>query len=149
MRSLWMNCFYFNTWSVTGVQSYLVDHLQLLNMFHLWNVVFLSLLISSNLRSIMVIHTCISHLNIIIFHFYQKKVLLLAMHQLQIPLECEESVKSRDFILREAGNPDIHRTSVRIIWMMTSIYIYLKRVLVILVNAAHFTRFAHFYSAPG
>lgn len=124
MRSLWMNCFYFNTWSVTGVQSYLVDHLQLLNMFHLRNVVFLSLLISSNLRSIMVIHTCISHLNIIIFHFYQKKVLLLAMHQLQIPLECEESVKSRDFILREAGNPELHRTSVRIIeWWRQSIFI--------------------------
>lgn len=38
-------------------------------------------------------------------------VLLLAMHQLQIPLECEESIISKDFILREAGNPDIHRTS--------------------------------------
>ncbi|XP_061182731.1 guanine nucleotide-binding protein G(s) subunit alpha-like isoform X2 [Saccostrea echinata] len=38
-------------------------------------------------------------------------VLLLAMHQLDIPLENEESQGSRDFILREAGNPDLHRTS--------------------------------------
>jgi hypothetical protein len=39
-------------------------------------------------------------------------VLLSAMHQLDIPLEKEESEKSREFILKEAGNPDIHRTNV-------------------------------------
>ncbi|XP_022300612.2 guanine nucleotide-binding protein G(s) subunit alpha-like [Crassostrea virginica] len=38
-------------------------------------------------------------------------VLLLAMHQLEIPLECEENHPSKNFILKEIGNPDIHRTS--------------------------------------
>lgn len=45
-------------------------------------------------------------------------VLLSAMHQLDIPLEKEESGKSREFILKEAGNPDIHRTNVSLhLWI--------------------------------
>lgn len=39
-------------------------------------------------------------------------VLLSAMHQLEIPFELAESEKSRDFILKDAGNPDAHITNV-------------------------------------
>ncbi|XP_011440325.3 guanine nucleotide-binding protein G(s) subunit alpha [Magallana gigas] len=38
-------------------------------------------------------------------------VLLSAMHQLEIPFELAESEKSRDFILKDAGNPDAHITN--------------------------------------
>lgn len=64
-------------------------------------------------------------------------------------MECEESVKSRDFILREVGNLDIYRISVSIIWMMMLIYIYLKRVFVIIVNVVYFIRFVYFYFVLG
>lgn len=40
-------------------------------------------------------------------------VLLSAMHQFEIPLEFKESEKSRDFVLKQAGNPDVHITNVR------------------------------------
>lgn len=42
-------------------------------------------------------------------------VLLSAMHQLEIPFELAESEKSRDFILKDAGNPDVHITNVSLL----------------------------------
>ncbi|XP_048728789.1 guanine nucleotide-binding protein G(s) subunit alpha-like [Ostrea edulis] len=38
-------------------------------------------------------------------------VILLAMNQLGIPLQTENNHTSREFILHEAGNPEIHRTN--------------------------------------
>ncbi|XP_061183074.1 guanine nucleotide-binding protein G(s) subunit alpha-like [Saccostrea echinata] len=38
-------------------------------------------------------------------------VLLLAMNQLEIPLENRDIFSSQEFILQEAGNPEIHRTN--------------------------------------